>query len=185
MKSPLPRFRDRGTAAEFYGALAAAEIPFAVNAKKLPVWDAPPDSGGAERHGTMKKTRLPMTRQRKKEALSAYLFIAPMFLGLLVFSVGPFFENIFFSFRKMGTFGNGTFIGLRNYQKLLQDETFWLALRNTFSTPLWAYLLSSYSPFSLQISSIRTFGAGRCTVPSSIFPLSPCLPLSASCGAGS
>lgn len=80
----------------------------------------------------MKKTRLPMTRQRKKEALSAYLFIAPMFLGLLVFSVGPFFENIFFSFRKMGTFGNGTFIGLRNYQKLLQDDTFWLALRNTF-----------------------------------------------------
>jgi hypothetical protein len=36
LKSPLPRFRDRGTAAEFYGALAAAEIPFAVNAKKLP-----------------------------------------------------------------------------------------------------------------------------------------------------
>lgn len=30
-----------------------------------------------------------------------------------------------------GTFGEGTFIGLKNYQDLLKDDTFWLALQNT------------------------------------------------------
>ena len=80
----------------------------------------------------MKVKKESLGRLKRKEAITAYIFIAPMFLGLLVFSIGPFFQNILYSFRKMGTFGNGTFVGLRNYQKLLQDDTFWLALRNTF-----------------------------------------------------
>ena len=80
----------------------------------------------------MKVKKESLVRLKRKEAITAYIFIAPMFLGLLVFSIGPFFQNILYSFRKMGTFGNGTFVGLSNYQKLLQDDTFWLALRNTF-----------------------------------------------------
>ena len=80
----------------------------------------------------MKVKKESLGRLKRKEAITAYIVIAPMFLGLLVFSIGPFFQNILYSFRKMGTFGNGTFVGLSNYQKLLQDDTFWLALRNTF-----------------------------------------------------
>ena len=80
----------------------------------------------------MKVKKDSLGRLKRKEAITAYIFIAPMFLGLLVFSIGPFFQNILYSFRKMGTFGNGPFVGLSNYQKLLQDDTFWLALRNTF-----------------------------------------------------
>ena len=80
----------------------------------------------------MKVKKESLGRLKRKEAITAYIFIEPMFLGLLVFSIGPFFQNILYSFRKMGTFGNGTFVGLSNYQKLLQDDTFWLALRNTF-----------------------------------------------------
>lgn len=80
----------------------------------------------------MKVKKESLGRLKRKEAITAYIFIAPMFLGLLVFSIGPFFQNILYSFRKMGTFGNGTFVGLSNYQKLFQDDTFWLALRNTF-----------------------------------------------------
>lgn len=80
----------------------------------------------------MKVKKESLGRLKRKEAITAYIFIAPMFLGLLVFSIGPFFQNILYSFRKMGTFGNGTFVGLSNYQKLLQDDTFWLALHNTF-----------------------------------------------------
>lgn len=80
----------------------------------------------------MGNRKLTINRLKRQEAAAAYIFIAPMFLGLLVFSVVPFFQNILYSFRKMGTFGNGTFVGMLNYQKLLQDDTFWLALRNTF-----------------------------------------------------
>lgn len=72
-----------------------------------------------------------ISRMKLKEAGAGWLFILPMFAGLLMFSIVPFFQNILYSFRKMGTFGEGTFIGLANYQDLLKDDTFWLALRNT------------------------------------------------------
>ena len=70
-------------------------------------------------------------RLRRAEMCTAYIFILPMFAGLLLFSIIPFIQNILYSFRKMGTFGEGTFIGLKNYQDLLKDDTFWLALQNT------------------------------------------------------
>lgn len=79
----------------------------------------------------MKKRERRLDRRRRNEMCTAYVFILPMFLGLVVFSVVPFIQNILYSFRKMGTFGDGTFIGLKNYRDLLSDETFWLALRNT------------------------------------------------------
>lgn len=80
---------------------------------------------------TNRKKRRGLTASRLEEIGTAYLFILPMFAGLLFFSVIPFVQNILYSFRKMGTFGEGTYIGLKNYAKLLQDETFWRALRNT------------------------------------------------------
>jgi len=54
-----------------------------------------------------------------------------MLAGLIIFSVIPFVQNILISFRKVGTFGEGTYVGLTNYTKLLTDETFWIALKNT------------------------------------------------------
>ena len=79
----------------------------------------------------MKKQGKHFSRLRRSEMCTAYLFILPMFAGLMLFSIIPFVQNILYSFRKMGTFGDGTFIGLANYRKLLTDDTFWLALKNT------------------------------------------------------
>ena len=79
----------------------------------------------------MKNQARHFSRLRRAEMRTAYIFILPMFAGLLLFSVIPFVQNILYSFRRMGTFGEGTFIGLKNYQDLLTDDTFWLALRNT------------------------------------------------------
>ena len=81
--------------------------------------------------GNGKKKRRGLTPSRIEEIGTAYLFILPMFAGLMVFSVIPFIQNILYSFRKMGTFGEGTYVGLKNYTKLLHDEVFWRALRNT------------------------------------------------------
>lgn len=79
----------------------------------------------------MNNKRKGLNRLRLHEMGTAYLFILPMFAGLLIFSVIPFIQNVGYSFRKMGTFGEGTYIGLQNYRDLLRDDTFWLALRNT------------------------------------------------------
>ena len=79
----------------------------------------------------MKKQKKGVNRQRRSEIIAAYTFILPMFAGLILFSVIPFVQNILISLRKVGTFGEGVFVGLSNYSKLLQDETFWIALKNT------------------------------------------------------
>lgn len=81
--------------------------------------------------GEGRKKRRGWNRSRIEEIGTAYLFILPMFAGLIIFSVIPFVQNIMYSFRKMGTFGEGTYVGLKNYVNLLHDETFWRALRNT------------------------------------------------------
>lgn len=80
----------------------------------------------------MKLKKPTVSRLKRSEAITGYVFVAPMVIGLLTFSVVPFIQNILYSFRKMGTFGEGEFIGLQNYIKLMSDETFWLALKNTF-----------------------------------------------------
>lgn len=80
----------------------------------------------------MKLKKPTVSRLKRSEAITGYLFVAPMVIGLLTFSVVPFIQNILYSFRKMGTFGDGEFIGLKNYVDLMSDETFWLALKNTF-----------------------------------------------------
>ncbi|HWP22226.1 MAG TPA: sugar ABC transporter permease [Candidatus Cryosericum sp.] len=79
----------------------------------------------------MKKKKTGKNRQRRSEMLAAYVFILPMFAGLILFSVIPFVQNILISFRKVGTFGDGVFVGLANYVKLTKDPTFWIALKNT------------------------------------------------------
>lgn len=80
----------------------------------------------------MKLKKPVISRLKRSEAITGYLFVLPMVIGLLTFSVVPFVQNVLYSFRKMGTFGEGTFVGLKNYVDLMSDETFWLALKNTF-----------------------------------------------------
>lgn len=79
----------------------------------------------------MSKKKMGKNRQRRSEIFAAYTFILPMFAGLILFSVIPFVQNILISFRKVGAFGDGVFVGLANYVKLTQDPTFWIALKNT------------------------------------------------------
>lgn len=63
---------------------------------------------------------------------SAYLFIAPLFLGLIVFYVYAFVRNIFLSFNDVGVFGESEFVGLQNFRDLFQDPIFRRATVNTF-----------------------------------------------------
>ncbi len=65
-------------------------------------------------------------KAKRKEALTAYLFILPSLIGILVFYVVPyiicFYKSLFIGKR---------FVGLKNYFNLFENETFLLALRNT------------------------------------------------------
>lgn len=81
----------------------------------------------------MQKTKLGKgSRLYRKEGLWAYLFIAPFVIGLGVFYVYSFLNNIYISFTDKTTFGNPNWVGLANYKKLLGNATFHKALGNTF-----------------------------------------------------
>lgn len=75
-----------------------------------------------------------MTSRRKrklKEALTGYLFLAPLLIGLGVFYVYSFFQNFYYSFTKFGIFGSPKWVGLANYVKLFNDSNFLVSLGNT------------------------------------------------------
>lgn len=68
---------------------------------------------GKSKTGVVKKRA---SKREKKDWIAAYIFIAPVTLGLLVFYIWPFIQNIWFSFNEVSKFNVATFCGLANYQ---------------------------------------------------------------------
>lgn len=68
---------------------------------------------------------------RRRETLWAYLFLAPLLLGLGIFYYFALFQNLYYSFTDLGPFGKPNLIGWRNYVRLFSDEKFYKALIHT------------------------------------------------------
>lgn len=71
------------------------------------------------------------SKRERKDWTAAYIFIAPVTIGLIIFYVFPFIQNFWFSFNDVNKFNMATFIGLENYKQLFQEPDLLLALRNT------------------------------------------------------
>ncbi len=59
-----------------------------------------------------------------------WLFLLPGALAALLVILIPFLVNVGVSFTEWSGVGTPTWIGLENYQKLVQDSTFWASFRN-------------------------------------------------------
>jgi multiple sugar transport system permease protein len=66
-----------------------------------------------------------------REWLAGYLFIAPDFLGLVLFIGLPMVLALTMGFFNVDGFGAFAFVGLDNYKKMLIDPTFWQCLKVT------------------------------------------------------
>ncbi len=75
--------------------------------------------------------------QKRKETASAWLFSSPAIILLTIFLVIPFLLAIVFAFTDQRLIPNPnlptSFIGLRNFQRLLADEAFHKAILNNFT----------------------------------------------------
>ena len=90
-----------------------------------------------------------MTKLEKRETRNFYLYIAPWLIMFLVLTVYPMLKSFQLTFMECGFDGKGTFVGLTNFKKaFVEDNTFWLAFRNTI-----LYVLM-YVPLSLVLSFI-------------------------------
>lgn len=62
----------------------------------------------------------------------AFLLITPFFALYAVFFLYPTYRVFELSFTDAPLIGAGTFTGLENYRRLLEDTFFWRSIRNTF-----------------------------------------------------
>jgi len=105
------------------------------------------ESGMVPRHIQEKKGRLfmtntvatrrrGMTKLEKRNTLIAYTFLAPNFIGFLVFTFVPVIFSILLSFTNWTGGGSVQFIGLQNYKEIFSNFNFTksnlgIALKNT------------------------------------------------------
>jgi putative chitobiose transport system permease protein len=68
----------------------------------------------------------------KKFSLTPYLFLAPALLVIAVFLLYPIGAVVYYSFTDYNIITPPVWVGLRNYQQLMQDSLFWKALSNSF-----------------------------------------------------
>jgi len=81
---------------------------------------------------TIKTIKTPKIKSLKwRNALTAYTFILPNFLGFMIFTLVPVIVSIILSFMEWDTASPMKFVGLKNFAHLLKDETFRISLGNT------------------------------------------------------
>jgi multiple sugar transport system permease protein len=83
----------------------------------------PSNERGSGRISGQRMHRPYWTRSRK-EALAAWLFILPDFIGLLIFVAVPMVLALSLGFFNVDGFGGYKFIGLANYNRMLHDPLF-------------------------------------------------------------
>ena len=74
--------------------------------------------------------------KNKRDWSWGYFMVAPTMIGLFILNIFPIFQTMYLSFTKSGSFGKVTFVGLENYQKLIQDKLVIQSFINTFKYTL-------------------------------------------------
>lgn len=93
--------------------------------------------------------RKKISPEAAKESAVAYLFLLPLFVGVVLFFLVPILQTFFYSFTKWKGVGSFTPVGFGNYVKLFtNDSTFVRELQNTI-----VFVLGSV-PGTLIISMI-------------------------------
>lgn len=77
-----------------------------------------------------RRTLAPSERGDGKAAL---VFLAPWFAGLLVITAGPLLASLYLSFTDYDLLSDANWIGLSNYQEMLEDSRLHNSLRVTFT----------------------------------------------------
>ena len=102
----------------------------------------------------------------RNNAKTAWLLLAPLLAGILVFFVIPFIIMIRYSF----TFG-GAFVGFGNYRDILSSKAFLLAFGNTAKFSLLGVILNMTLSFLLALCLRNKFAGSRLSQSVILFPM--------------
>ena len=73
----------------------------------------------------------PSKAKVRRNRLWGWLFISPWVVGFLAFTLYPFIASLYYSFTNYNILAAPQWVGLQNYQYMLQDGLFWQSLGNT------------------------------------------------------
>ncbi len=84
-----------------------------------------------------------------QKQITPWLFLAPGIILFLVYVIIPIFQSLLISLYEWDGIGAMTFIGLDNYRELMEDEFFYISLRNNL---YWLVLFMLAPPIGLAIA---------------------------------
>ncbi|MEV0586063.1 sugar ABC transporter permease [Nonomuraea sp. NPDC050310] len=90
---------------------------------------APPEPGRAPAPAHRREKR---QAWKRREARTAYVFLAPWFLGLAVITIGPILASLYLSFTDYSLLEEASWVGWDNYAKMFaEDDRFLTSLQVT------------------------------------------------------
>ena len=98
-------------------------------------------------------------KKENKNALHGFLLVMPWFVGFLIFYLYPICSNIGLSFTDKTIWGEGKFVGLKNYYKIFFEDKVFCTSQQKLDTNFKYYL--SINLISVQYgASFATFLSG-------------------------
>lgn len=86
-----------------------------------------------------------------------YLMCLPAVILFTLFVILPFVEGCRVSFFKWDGFSNMKWVGLKNYDNVMHDDVFWLAMKNTFVYAILVTVMKNVIALALAYVLARKF----------------------------
>lgn len=77
------------------------------------------------------ESKRPFLTEQRRSRITAYTFISPFFILFSIFGLYPIFFTFYLSFFKWDALNPMKFVGMKNYDLVTSDPTFWISFSNT------------------------------------------------------
>ncbi|SCG52633.1 carbohydrate ABC transporter membrane protein 1, CUT1 family [Micromonospora echinaurantiaca] len=102
-----------------------------------------------------------LRRPSAREAGTALLFVLPFLLLFAVFRFGPAIAGVILGFTDYTVGGETSWTGLENFRRLVDDPTFWSALRVTVIFTVLSVPLSMLASLGMALLTRRAFRGAK------------------------
>jgi multiple sugar transport system permease protein len=93
----------------------------------------------------------PITGSRRWSRIEPYLYLLPVFIGIVLLTGGAIVASFLLSFTRWDLVSAPVWEGARNYREMFGSDLFWKTLGNTFYYVLLAVPLSVFSALALAL----------------------------------
>jgi multiple sugar transport system permease protein len=98
-----------------------------------------------------RRERVKLGKQARREERAFYLFISLWIVGFVLFDAGPIVASFVISLTDWTILGDPHWVGLDNYDRMINDDTFFKALRNSIYYGVGSVSLGIVTSFFLAL----------------------------------